>query len=215
MKDEIRESLRRELLEDPEARAHYAEMLLDTTIALQLKTLRQQRDWTQKQLAEMADMRQSRISTMEKIDYSSWSIRILKQLAKAFDVRLRVTFESFGTLLDDYTRLGRADLERPSFSDDPAFHPEKGKPKSKSSRAASTANELTGKGSVLVDSTGGPRIVQPSEEMANVLPFPAEGTTNERRVRTAGITGASGVIREVASVNRGTMIGGRSHAATS
>lgn len=121
MSDEIRESLRQELLRDPKARSHYADMLLDTMIALQLKTLRQQRDWTQEHLAEKADMKQSRISTMEKVDYSSWSIRILKQLAKAFDLRLRVTFESFGTLLDDYTQLGRAELERPSFVDDPAF----------------------------------------------------------------------------------------------
>lgn len=122
MDHEIKESLREELIAGgPEARTHYAEMLLDSMVALQIKTLRQQRDWTQRELADRAEMKQSRISAMEKMDYSSWSIRTLKRLAKALDLRLRVTFESFGSLLDDYTRLGRADLERPSFKDDPAF----------------------------------------------------------------------------------------------
>jgi transcriptional regulator with XRE-family HTH domain len=122
MKDDVRESLREELsTSGPEVRAHYADMLLDSMVALQIKTLRQQRPWTQKELAGRAGMKQSRISAMERTDYSSWSIRTLKRLAKAFDLRLRVTFESFGSLLDDYTQLGRAKLERPSFPDDPAF----------------------------------------------------------------------------------------------
>lgn len=124
MDHEIRESLRQELIKNPEARTHYADMLLDSMVALQIKTLRQQRDWTQRELADRAEMKQSRISAMEKMDYSSWSVRTLKRLAKALDLRLRVTFESFGSLVDDYTRLGRADLERPSFSDDRAFCPD-------------------------------------------------------------------------------------------
>lgn len=58
---------------------------------------------------------------MEQVDYSSWSLSTLKRLARAFDMRLRVTFESFGSLLEDYGQLGREALERPSFKDDPAF----------------------------------------------------------------------------------------------
>ena len=121
MDRDIRGSLLEELIDDPDARSDYAEMLLDSTVALQIKTLRQQRGWTQRQLAERAGMKQSRISAMEKTDYSAWSLRTLRRLAQAFDLRLRVTFEDFGSLLDDYTRLGREDLERPSFGEDPAF----------------------------------------------------------------------------------------------
>lgn len=121
MDGDIKESLRRELTDDPDARTDHAEMLLDSTVALQIKTLRQQRGWTQRQLADRAGMKQSRISAMERTDYSSWSLSTLRRLAGAFDLRLRVTFEGFGSLLDDYTRLGREDLERPSFCDDPAF----------------------------------------------------------------------------------------------
>jgi transcriptional regulator with XRE-family HTH domain len=119
--DETKEALRKELIEDPEARHHYAEMLLDSTVALQIKALRQQREWTQAGLANSCGMKQSRISSMERVDYSSWSVSTLKRLARAFDVRLRVTFESFGSLLDDYGQLGRKALVRPSFKDDPAF----------------------------------------------------------------------------------------------
>jgi len=119
---EFTESVREEIAAgDPEVRYDYAELLLDSMIALQIKTIRQQQELTQEQLAGRADMKQSRISAMEQVDYSSWSIKTLKRLARAFDLRLRVTFESFGTLLDDFTKLGRADLERTSFAKDPAF----------------------------------------------------------------------------------------------
>lgn len=121
MDRDIRESLLRELIDDPDARNDYVDMLLDSTVALQIKTLRQQRGWTQRQLAERAGMKQSRISAMERTEYSAWSLRTLRRLAQAFDLRLRVSFEAFGSLLDDYARLGREDLERPSFGDDPAF----------------------------------------------------------------------------------------------
>lgn len=109
---------------DEEARREYADEFLDAAVALQIKTLRQQRDWTQQDLASRAGMKQSRISVMEQVDYSSWSVKTLRRLAAAFDLALVVRFESFGNLLGDITSLGRATLERPSFADDPVFHPE-------------------------------------------------------------------------------------------
>lgn len=107
---------------DPDARRDYAEIFLDSSIALQIKALRLQRGWSQEMLAEKAGMKQSRISAMEQANYSSWSITTLRRLAHAFDLALVVRFESFGALLDDVTSVSRAALERPSFVDDPAFN---------------------------------------------------------------------------------------------
>ncbi len=121
--DDIRERLLEEF-RDPEARREYADEFLDASIALQIKTLRQQRELTQAQLAELAGMKQSRISTMEKVDYSSLSVRTLRRLAEAFDLPLVIRFESWGNLLRGATRLGRQDLERPDFADDPEFREE-------------------------------------------------------------------------------------------
>ncbi len=118
-----KESLRNEF-QDPEARHDYAEIFLNSSIALQIKALRLQRGWSQEALAERAGMKQSRISAMEQASYSGWSLTTLRRLAKAFDLALEVRFESFGTLLNDATSVSRNVLERPSFCDDPAFQSE-------------------------------------------------------------------------------------------
>jgi transcriptional regulator with XRE-family HTH domain len=121
--DSVRASLIREF-RDPEARRDYAEEFLNSCIALQIKTLRLQRGWSQKDLAERAGMKQSRISAMEQADYSGWSVTTLRRIAEAFDLALVVRFESYGTFLKDVTSASREALERPSFPDDPEFQEE-------------------------------------------------------------------------------------------
>lgn len=118
--EEIRESLADEL-KDPEARRDYADEFLSSYIALQIKTLRQQRGWSQAELAQRAGMKQSRISAMEQADYSAWNLRTLQRLAAAFDLAFVAGFESFGRMLDSMTSISRAGLERPSFEEDSAF----------------------------------------------------------------------------------------------
>ena len=112
---------RREKFRDRDYRAAYAENALDTYIATQLRVLREQRELTQGKLADLANMKQSRISTMEDVNYAGWSISTLKRLARAFDLSLMVKFESFGGLLREMDAFNRQALERPSFEDDPAF----------------------------------------------------------------------------------------------
>ena len=118
--DSIRKSLAREF-RDPEARLGYAEEFLNSSIALQIKTLRLQRGWTQEDLADRAGMKQSRISAMERADYSNWSLRTLRRLAEAFDISLSVQFQSYGQFLEAMTSISRKGLEQPSFDQDPAF----------------------------------------------------------------------------------------------
>ncbi len=121
--DEIRDRLLEEF-HDRETRTEYADEFLDALIALQIAALRRERGMTQKKLGELAGgMKQSRISAYEKVDYSSWSVRTLRRLARALDLPLVVSFESWGDFLDRVTKLSHEDLDRPPFEKDPVFNP--------------------------------------------------------------------------------------------
>ena len=106
---------------DPDYRHTYSNSFLDSSIATQIRVLREQHQMTQAELAAKAGMNQSRISELEYLDYSSWSVRTLRRLAQAFDLRLRITFEEFGSLFQDLHRLDRESLQRRNFSQDPSF----------------------------------------------------------------------------------------------
>jgi transcriptional regulator with XRE-family HTH domain len=99
----------------------YVDEYLNVSIATQIKVLREQRKWGQKELADKVGMKQPRISVMENVNYSSWSINTLRKLAEAFDLTLRVSFESFGNRIKEIEQINREALERPSFKDDPDF----------------------------------------------------------------------------------------------
>lgn len=119
MKDSV--SSRKQAFKDKDYRHGYVDEFLNARIATQIKVLREQRGWSQKELAEHAGMKQPRISIMESVNYSSWSITVLRKLAEAFDLVLCVSFESFGTRVNDIEELSRRNLERYSFDQDPVF----------------------------------------------------------------------------------------------
>lgn len=99
------------------AHAYFDEQL-NIFIATQLKVLREQREFTQAELAGFAHMAQERISVMENVNYSSWTISTLRRLAKALGVRLRVSFESFGSGLQEAISFTKENLKRPSLNDE-------------------------------------------------------------------------------------------------
>lgn len=99
----------------------YVDSFMNSYIATQIKVLREQQRLTQAQLAEQAGMRQSQISAMEDVNHSSWKVSTLKKLAKALDLVLVVRFESFGSILPEIDKFGRASLERVAFAADPVF----------------------------------------------------------------------------------------------
>ncbi|MFA5300955.1 MAG: XRE family transcriptional regulator [Lutibacter sp.] len=106
---------------DKEYRHGYVDDFLDMSIATQIKVLREQRSWTQADLAKAAGMLQPRISAMENVNYSSWSIKILRRIAESLDLTLKVSFESFGDRIRDIDYFSRKNLEKCSFKDDPYF----------------------------------------------------------------------------------------------
>lgn len=106
-------------LGDHEYRHAYADEHLNLTVSTQIKVLREQRKMNQGELAEAIGTKQAGVSRLESVDYSKWSISTLRKIAKAFDVRLKVTFEEFGTLWQEVVSSDRRSLERAKFQDDP------------------------------------------------------------------------------------------------
>ncbi len=120
-----------EEFQDKETRHIYVDEFLNAKIATQIKALREQRGWTQGELAERAGMKQERISVLEDVNYSAWTLNILRRLAEAFDLRINLTFEDFGSFLQEFAGFNRASLERNSFGNDATFKIKKSKPKLK------------------------------------------------------------------------------------
>lgn len=109
-------------LRDREFSEGYSESFLDTYVSTQIKVLREQRRMTQKQLAEALGTSQTVVSRIEGAGYSSWSIKTLKKLARAFDVRLQISFETVGSLIDEVSGVNRKALQRAKRSEDPRLY---------------------------------------------------------------------------------------------
>ncbi len=122
---EFRETLRQDLLADEEFRYGYAESYLNSYIAAQIKVLREQRGMTQGDLAERIGTKQAGISRLENVNYSSWKTETLRKIARALGVRLRISFEPFGSLPNEVEGFSRESLERVDPSEDrQLLHPE-------------------------------------------------------------------------------------------
>jgi len=111
----------RQDFQDVEYAYAYANGHLDSYIATQIKVLREERGLTQQELAVLSGMRQARISVLENVNYSAWSVSTLRRIAKSLGVRLKVSFEEFGTLLPELCDFNRESLERRALQNDPAF----------------------------------------------------------------------------------------------
>jgi len=106
-----------------EYRNSYAESLMNSYVAAQIKTLREESDLTQEGLAKKIGTKQAGISRLENVNYSTWKVETLRKLARAFKVRLKITFEEFGTLPEEIEGFSRNSLLRVPFDKDPVFSP--------------------------------------------------------------------------------------------
>lgn len=83
--------------DDLDYRSEVNKAFSEVFISKQLKALREREEeaLTQTQLADKAGMKQSRISELEGMNYSSWSISTLERLAKALGVAFTYQFEAW------------------------------------------------------------------------------------------------------------------------
>lgn len=77
---------------DKEYAHAYLEEHGNMLLAAQIRALREMRGLKQAELAELAGMKQERISALENVEYDAWTVKTLRKLAEAFDTGLQVSF---------------------------------------------------------------------------------------------------------------------------
>jgi|SRR5271165_1876955 len=108
---------------DEEYRNAYVESFLNSYVAAQIKVLREAYPLTQSELAEKIGTQQPGIARLENVNYSAWKVETLRKVARALKVRLKITFEEFGTLPDEIDAFNREALLRAPFERDRVFSP--------------------------------------------------------------------------------------------
>jgi len=102
-------------MQDKEYRHGLIDAQIEIDLPFQIRALRKQEELTQPQLAELAGMKQSRISKMEKPGGARFTLETLRRLAKALDVALIVRFAPFGELVAWSTEFNPDSFAVPSF----------------------------------------------------------------------------------------------------
>lgn len=88
------------LLSDRDFRASYIRAKLDVLIPSQLRALRLRQEKSQPELAQMADMKQSRISAMETPGLVNFNRETLVRMAATHNVGLVIKFVPFSEMLE-------------------------------------------------------------------------------------------------------------------
>lgn len=96
----------------------YVNEAVNMRLAAQIKALREQRGWTQEELARRAGMKQERISVLEDTDYDSWTLKTLRAIAEAFDVTVSAGFEPFSKAIMTVVNLNKDRLKVASRQED-------------------------------------------------------------------------------------------------
>jgi transcriptional regulator with XRE-family HTH domain len=94
---------------------------LKVTIPAQFQAMREDRGWTQRQLADITGLKQSWISHLEDPDNEAFTLDTLKKFGEAFDVALVLRWVPFSQFVDWIANLEMRDLAPPPFDDDIAL----------------------------------------------------------------------------------------------
>jgi transcriptional regulator with XRE-family HTH domain len=106
------------LLRDKDFRDHFTADQVYELLALQVRQLREKRQWTQAELGVKAGMQQVQVSRLENPDYTGSKISTLSKLASAFDVALIVRFAPFSELADWLSNLSAEAFGPASFDEE-------------------------------------------------------------------------------------------------
>ncbi len=110
-------------LRDKEYRDIVVSEEIDTGLPFQIRAMRQDRGWSQKELAERLGMTQEGVSRLESLSYGKFTIATLKRLASAFDVALAARFIPFSLLVDWTANFSPEDLAVPDYEHDEKLFP--------------------------------------------------------------------------------------------
>lgn len=107
-----------ENLSDSDFRKQFINEHVDVGIAFQIRSLRNRQELFQSDLAKLLDVKQPLVSSWENPDYGRYTLKTLKDLAKAFDVGLLVRFVPFSTLVDWTVDLTSDVIAPPNFDEE-------------------------------------------------------------------------------------------------
>ena len=106
-------------LRDPEYRAEFVAERVRSSMALQIRALREQRNkMSQKQLGDAIGMAQTWVSRLENPDYGKMSVATLLRLAAAFDTDLEIKFRPFSRTINALPHQTDDYFVVPSFNDE-------------------------------------------------------------------------------------------------
>ncbi len=105
-------------LDDQEYSEAFISAEIATTLPFQLKAMRMQRGWTQKEVARRIGGNQKTISDFENPNYARYTLTSLKKLASVYDVGLIVRFAPFSELVDWAATLSPEKLAVPARDKD-------------------------------------------------------------------------------------------------
>jgi transcriptional regulator with XRE-family HTH domain len=114
-------SLIRKLKKSKEYRDAFVDSEISVGLPFQIRALREQRTWSQNELAEATSMLQPRICAMEQAGYGNFTLNTLKKLAAAFDVGLVVRFAPFGEMVNWADTFSPDTFSVPSSKEDPVL----------------------------------------------------------------------------------------------
>ena len=113
------------LIKSRDTRESYIRSKLSVLLPAQIRSLRLRREMTQAELGSDANMKQARISVLERIGEVSFSIETLIKLASAFRVGLVVKFAPMSEMLDWENAFAPDEFHVVPLERDEAFlHPE-------------------------------------------------------------------------------------------
>jgi transcriptional regulator with XRE-family HTH domain len=113
------DDLVREELRDPQFMQEYAEAKEAWSLAIQLARLRRERGLTQAQVAEMAGTKQQNVARIENPDYSGHSLNLLRRIARAFGMVVRVAFVPPRVVVQEELGLANRELAHLWHGSDP------------------------------------------------------------------------------------------------
>jgi len=116
-----RSQLITKLCNSRQSRESYVRSKLNVLIPSQIRALRLKYPLKQKELAEGADMKQSRISAMERPGQVNFSLDTLIRVAAALKVALKVEFVTFSEMLDWENDFSQDQFDKAKIENDRAF----------------------------------------------------------------------------------------------